>query len=140
MSTETPDTGVSAGVRIAIRPYIPAVSPRLKILLALIFATFAVLGATGAYLTSVRLLEYFTGQTYTKPFKYWMLIGHIGVGVLMTAPFIMFGVLHWLTARTRSNRYAIKLGIILFFTGLLVCASGYALVRLEGMPQLRTDS
>ena len=39
------------------RPYEPAVSPRLKILLAFIFAGVALLGATGAYLAAVRLLD-----------------------------------------------------------------------------------
>src|SRR5579864_6103989 len=93
------------------RPYIPAVSPRLKFLLALIFAAFAVLGASGAYLSSIRWLDALTGRTYTTPFKYWMLILHIGVGLVALLPFFVFGILHWRSAHNRPNRYAVKLGI-----------------------------
>src|SRR5262245_12673185 len=129
------------GLRDAMgRTYIPAVSPRLKILLALIFLAVAVLGASGAYLTSIRLLDSFSGHTYTKAFKYWMLLAHIGVGLVMLIPFLAFGIQHWRTALNRPNRFAVKLGILLFSVGVLVCASGLALIRLDGMPQFRTDS
>src|SRR5205085_7802939 len=78
MNDVNPFADVDTGLRDAFgRPYVPAVSPRLKLVLALIFAAVAVLGASGAYLSSVRLLEFVSGQTYTKPFKYWMLIGHV---------------------------------------------------------------
>jgi tetratricopeptide (TPR) repeat protein len=122
------------------QPYLPAVSPRLKILLALIFATVAVLGATGAYLSSIRMLDLLSGRTYTTPFKYTMLIAHVGVGVLMTLPFLVFGAAHWWTARTRPNRKAVRLGVILLAAGIFVCLSGFALIRLDGLPQLRPDT
>ena len=38
--------------------YEPAIGPRLKVLLFAIFASVAFLGATGAYLTSIRVLEW----------------------------------------------------------------------------------
>src|SRR5262245_21087663 len=123
MTALNPFAAESAGLRDAFgRPYIPAVSPRLKLLLALIFATFAVLGATGAYLTSIRLLDLSSGQTYTTPFKYWMLLGHVGIGLVMLLPFLLFGLLHWRSAYSRPNRRAVRLGIILFVVGILVCA------------------
>lgn len=122
------------------RPYIPAVGPRLKILLALIFAAVAVLGASGAYLASIRWLDALTGKTYTTSFKYWMLILHIAVGVVMLLPFLAFGIVHWRTARNRPNQYAVKLGILMFLTGVAVCLTGIALVRVDGMPQLRTET
>ncbi len=122
------------------RPYIPAVGPRLKLLLALIFAAFAVLGASGAYLSSIRWLDALSGRTYTTQFKYWMLLLHIGIGLIALLPFLVFGILHWRSARTRANRYAVKLGIILFLTGVLVCLTGVGLIRLEGVPQVRTGT
>src|SRR5262245_31307022 len=122
------------------RPYIPAVGPRLKILLALIFAAVAVLGASGAYLSSIRWLDALSGHTYTTPFKYWMLIFHIAVGVLALIPFLVFGIAHWRSARNRPNQYAVKLGILMFLTGVLVCATGVGLVRIDGLPQLRTET
>jgi hypothetical protein len=122
------------------RPYVPAVGPRLKVLLALIFAAVAVLGASGAYLASIRWLDALSGHTYTTPFKYWMLIFHIAVGVVMVVPFLAFGVVHWTTARNRPNQRAVKLGILMFLTGVLVCATGVGLVRIDGLPQLRTET
>ena len=109
MTAPNPFATTDTGLRDALgRPYIPAVSPRLKIILALIFAAVAVLGASGAYLTSVRLLDDFSGQTYTKPFKYWMLLGHTVVGQMMLTPFVAFGILHWKTAFSRPNRRAVR--------------------------------
>src|SRR5262249_37524224 len=65
---------------------------------------------------------------------------HVAVGLVMFLPFLVFGILHWRTAWSRPNRYAVKLGVLLFLTGVAVCATGVALIRLEGMPQLRTET
>src|SRR5262249_45007134 len=108
------------------KPYIPAVSPRLKVLLAFIFLAAAALGATGAYLSSIRWLDSLTGRTYTTPFKYWMLLAHIVIGLVALLPFLAFGFLHWLSARKRTNRLAVRLGIVLFLAGVLVCLTGIA--------------
>ena len=45
-----------------------------------------------------------------------------------------------LTARKRKNRLAVKLGISLFLSGILVVLSGLALIQLSGLPQLPTGS
>jgi tetratricopeptide (TPR) repeat protein/uncharacterized membrane protein SirB2 len=122
------------------RVYVPAVGPRLQVLLAFIFAAVALLGATGAYLVAIRLLEWLRGQTYTNAFTLWMFIAHVGVGVVFVAPFLIFGFVHLATARKRPNRLAVRLGILLFLTGILVCLTGLALIQLEKMPQLPTSS
>ena len=121
--------------------YVPAIGPKLKVLLALIFASVAVLGATGAYLSAITLLNWLRApQTYTSPFTLWMFIGHVGLGVAAVLPFVVFGGYHWLTARGRRNRAAVRLGLLLFSAGILVCLSGLALIQLEGMPQLPTGT
>jgi tetratricopeptide (TPR) repeat protein len=122
-------------------PYVPAIGPKLRVLLLMVFALFAFLGATGIYLAAVSLLNYAQSPvSYTTPFALWVFLAHIAVGVLGTVPFVAFGAIHWLTARKRPNRVAVRLGIILFFSGLLVCLSGFALVQLESLPQLPTGS
>ena len=134
-------TSPNTGLRDAFgRPYIPAVSPRLKVVLAAIFAAVAVLGASGAYLSSIRLLDLFSGKTYTTPFKYWMLIVHVAIGAVMVVPFLAFGIAHWISARSRPNRHAVRLGLWMFAVGVLVCVTGIALIRLDGMPQLRSET
>src|SRR5262245_50045897 len=130
-----------AGLRDAWgQPYIPAVSSRLKVLLAFIFLAVAALGATGAYLSSIRWLDSLTGKTYTTPFKYWMLLAHLVIGFVALVPFLAFGILHWYSARTRPNRLAVRLGVSLFLVGVLVCVTGIGLIRIEGLPQLRTET
>src|SRR5262249_3200577 len=76
------------------RPYEPAVRPRLKIVLAFIFVAVALLGATGAYLFTVRVLERSRGLQYTNQFSLWMFIAHIFIGLLIVVPFLAFGFLH----------------------------------------------
>src|SRR5262245_6832776 len=121
--------------------YVHAIGPRLKILLALIFAFVAILGATGAYLSAITFLNWYKApHTYTSPFTLWMFIGHVGVGVAAILPFLIFGTYHFLTARHRPNRVAVRLGLLMFGTGILVCGTGVALIQLEGMPQLPTGT
>src|SRR5207248_2759662 len=98
--------------------YEPAIGPRLKVLLFVIFGGVAVLGATGAYLVSISLLEWIRApRVYTTEFSLWMLFVHVFIGVLLTAPFIIFGTFHLATARHRKNRRAVKLGICVFVSG-----------------------
>jgi tetratricopeptide (TPR) repeat protein len=124
------------------RPYEPAVSPRLKVLLlALIFPSVGLLGATGVYLVAVRVMEWARRpQTYTNQFTLWMFILHVFVGVLLVLPFLFFGFAHLATARHRKNRLAVKLGITLLTASILVGLTGLALIQLEGMPQLPTGT
>jgi tetratricopeptide (TPR) repeat protein len=122
-------------------PYVPAIGPKLRVVLLLVFGLFAFLGATGIYLAAVTLLNYTQSPvSYTTPFALWVFLAHIVIGVLGTLPFVAFGGIHWLTARKRQNRVAVRLGIILFFAGLLVCLTGFALIQLESLPQLPTGS
>lgn len=122
--------------------YIPTVGPRLRVVLMLIFLLFAFLGATGVYLASISTLEATAsaGKTFTTHFSLNMLWVHIGVGVLFLVPFLFFGIIHYLQARTRPNRSAVRRGLLLFTVGLIVCASGLALIQLDGFPQLPTKT
>src|SRR5262249_37591154 len=105
--------------------YQPAIGPRLKVLLCIIFGGVALLGATGVYLVSISLLEWARApQVYTTGFSLWMLFVHVFIGVLLTAPFIMFGTIHLLTARRRKNKRAVSLGIGVFISGLIVLLTG----------------
>src|SRR3954465_12978950 len=72
--------------------YQPAVGPRLKYLLALLFFGFALLGATGLYLAALSLLNALhaphallndsdTPRKFGSVFTIWMLLVHVGFGV-----------------------------------------------------------
>jgi hypothetical protein len=58
-----------------------------------------------------------------------MFLLHLLLGLLLILPFILFGLLHQRRARRRPNRYAIRAGLGLFLTGLLLLLSGLILTR-----------
>ncbi|MCI0699509.1 MAG: cytochrome c family protein, partial [Planctomycetia bacterium] len=122
-------------------PYVPAIGPRLRILLYTVFAGFAFLGATGIYLLVIAVMNRVnTEQLYTTDFTFWMLILHIAVGAVGVVPYLLFGGIHMLTAWGRKNRVAVRLGVIVFLLGIVVIISGFALIQIEGLPQLPTGS
>lgn len=119
------------------RRYEPAIGPRLKAVLQVLFISFALLGASGAYQSSITFLNWLRSPvTYTNPFTLWVILFHIALGVAVVVPFLAFGSYHYLTARRRTNRMAIKLGVALFLVGIVVCLTGLALIQFDGMPKL----
>ncbi|MFL5245933.1 MAG: multiheme c-type cytochrome [Gemmataceae bacterium] len=122
------------------RVYEPAIGPRLKVYLAVIFAGVALLGATGIYLFALSALNFTTGRNYTSYFSLCMVFVHTYGGVLFVLPFIIFGLVHYATARHRPNRRAVRLGIALFSAGIIVCVTGLALVQVHDSLQLPTKT
>jgi tetratricopeptide (TPR) repeat protein len=134
-------TAPSTAQASAPRRYVPTVGPVLRVFLFLIFASFAVLGATGAYLGAITYMNWYdTSRLFTTPFTFWMLLVHCFVGLVAVLPFMIFAGAHLATAWKRTNRVAVRLGLVLFILGLVVCGSGLALFRLEGLPQLQTGT
>jgi hypothetical protein len=120
--------------------YEPAIGARLKILLAVIFASVAILGATGVYLVTITALERARGLTYTNQFTLGMFMAHVILGVAIVIPFLVFGFSHLASAHDRPNRVAVRLGIMLFVTSIVVGLTGLALIQLEKLPQLPTGT
>src|SRR4051794_32299414 len=103
-------------------PYVPAIGPKLRVLLLLVFGLFAVLGATGVYLGAVSALNWAKSPlSYTTLFSLWMFLAHIAIGVVGTVPFLAFGFIHWKSAHHRDNRVAVRLGVVLFLAGIVIC-------------------
>ncbi|SVC17014.1 uncharacterized protein METZ01_LOCUS269868, partial [marine metagenome] len=115
------------------RAYIPAVGPRLKRLLFVVFALFVLLAINAVYLAGVTVSEAVTGQTYQNWFYMNMFIVHLVLGVLIIIPILVFGILHMVKAYGRPNRRAIRAGVGLFAVALILLASGVVLTRLEGI-------
>src|SRR5262249_40668206 len=87
------------------KPYVPALGPKMKVLLFVIFACVALLGASGVYLAAISFLDWYAApQSYTTPFTFWMFLAHTGVGLAFLLPFFFFGGYHLATARKRENR------------------------------------
>lgn len=122
----------------APRPkHIPAVGPKLKRLLMVVFIILALLGANSGYLGAITALEYFTGDTFQDTFYLWMVLGHVALGLLLLAPFLAFGVIHMVTSWNRKNKRAIRVGYALFAACLVVLFSGLLLIRVVGVFDLK---
>ena len=121
---------------------IRVVGPRLRILLFLVFALVALLGANAVYLSSITALEWYTRQTYQDFFYQYMFLLHLVLGLLLIVPFIVFGIAHMWLARNRRNRRAVKIGYALFGLSIVLLVTGVLLMRVGGFdlrqPSART--
>ena len=114
------------------RVYTPAVGPRLRPLLWIILIGFALLGANGVYLSSVTALTWYLTTTQQTPFYMLMIALHLLLGFLLVVPFLVFGFAHLATSWRRPNRAAVRFGLALLATALVILISGLMLVRLGG--------
>lgn len=129
MSSSVQTPGVSPPAR---RKGTRVVGPRLRIVLYVVLALIAVLGANAVYLTAVTALEAFTGRTYQDYFYQYMFLLHLLLGLMLIVPFLAFGTIHLWLARNRRNRRAVNIGYALFVLSILVLASGVLLMRVGG--------
>lgn len=114
--------------------YVRAVGPRLRWLLYLIFALFALLAANSVYLGSIHFLEYLKGDpdvTYQNYFYMVMFGTHLGLGLLLILPVVVFGILHIRNAHNRPNRRAVRVGYLLWGISLAILFTGVALMRFD---------
>lgn len=115
------------------RKYVRAVGPRLRVLLFVVLCLVALLAANSLYLVSIRGLEWLRGQTYQNYFYQLMFLGHLVLGILLLAPFLVFALIHLVKARGRPNRRATRVGYGLFAVSLALLVSGVLLMRVEGL-------
>ena len=119
------------------RLYVRAVTPGLRKLLWIVFVLVALLSANAAYLSAITGMQWVTGEVYQTHFYFLMLLGHIVVGLLLVVPLIVFGGLHIRNAHGRSNRRAVRVGYVLFAVSIAVLVTGFALVRVENVIDLK---
>jgi hypothetical protein len=120
--------------------YVPALNTPLRFLLVIIFACVAFLGATGFYLLAIRGVEWQRNSVLQTEFSLWMTLAHVVIGLILVVPFLIFGLTHLITAWNRPNRVAVRLGITVLLLGLVAGVTGILLIRLEGLPQLPTET
>src|SRR6185503_15226785 len=105
----------------ARKRYVRAVGPRLRVLLYVIFALVALLGANSLYLASITFLEWIhrtEGTIYQNYFYMVMFGAHLVIGLLLVLPFVVFGVFHIKNSHDRPNRRAVRVGYLLFAVSL----------------------
>ena len=133
----TPAEAVTPETHAAKKLYIRAVTPGLRKLLWVVFVLVALLAANSSYLSSITLMQWATGEVYQTHFYFLMLLGHIAGGLLLVLPLLIFGGLHIRNAHNRRNRRAVRVGYVLFTVSIAVLATGFALVRVENVIDLK---
>src|SRR3954469_350023 len=99
------------------KKYVRAIGPRLRLLLYFIFAVVAILSANSVYLGAISFLEWIKSDpntTYQSWFYMLMFGTHLGLGLLLVLPVVVFGLIHIRNAHDRPNRRAVTVGYVLF--------------------------
>ena len=115
-----------------------AIGPKLRIVFNVVLTLLAVIGANSLYLAGVTFMQWWTKRTYEDQFYAWMFLFHIVVGLLIVLPFMVFGLIHMRNTKDRKIRRTVMIGYALFAVCILVLLSGFLLMRIEGMIDLKS--
>src|SRR5437763_13587675 len=100
---ETPDN-ITPSATPPKKKYVRAVGPRLRVLLYFIFGLVAILAANSVYLSAITFLEWLKtdpNTTYQTWFYMVMFGTHLGLGLLLVLPVVIFGLVHMRNAHNR---------------------------------------
>ncbi len=107
----------------------PVLSPALRRLLWVVLLGAGLMGVNSVYLLAVSVAERWSGAVLQDPLYLALFLGHLGLGLALMPPALVFGALHFRRARWRTNRYAIRAGVALYLTLLALFGSGLLLTR-----------
>lgn len=115
----------------------PPVDDTLRRWLVVSLVLVALLVGNSLYLLAVRLLGRVAARSLEDPTYLWMFLGHLALGLLLLLPFAWFAASHLARSRSHPNRQAARVGWALLGASLVALVSGVALIRLEGLWDLR---
>jgi len=115
-----------------------AIGPKLRIVFNVVVALLTLIGANSAYLSGVTFLQWWTSRTYEDLFYAWMFLAHVVIGTLIVVPFLVFGIIHLRNTKDRKIRRTVMIGYALFAVCLLVLISGFLLLRIDGLIDLKS--
>lgn len=110
----------------------PVITRGMRRLLVVVLVVISLLVADSVYLGVVSFVQWLNDQIIENAFYQMMFLVHLVLGVLVVVPTLIFGAMHLRRAVSRPNRTAVRLGLGLFITILLLFISGIALTR--GLP------
>ncbi len=109
---------------------LPAVlSLPLRRLLGLLAILFGLLAINSLYLVAVTAGEWVSGEILENQVYLLMFLLHLAIGLFLVIPLVLFGILHLRRAWCRPNRWAVRAGLGLFITLVLLLLSGILLTR-----------
>ena len=104
----------------------------LRRFLIVILVATSLLIVDSIYLGSVTFIQWLTDEQLENQFFLAMFLLHLVLGFLLIVPIIVFMALHLRRAIQRPNRLAVRLGLSLMISVLVLIISGIALTR--GLP------
>ncbi len=125
------------------QPASQVLSPALRRLLTVVLVLFGLLVINSLYLVAINLAGQGT-QSFENYFYLLAFLVHLILGLLLILPALLFGALHLKRAwRWRQrNRYAVRAGLALYTTAILVLLTGLLLTRFGFFevndPQIRS--
>lgn len=107
-----------------------AIGPKLRKIFYVLLFLVALLGANSIYLVSITVYDWLSGETLENWFYQYMFLAHLVLGIVLLAPFILFGIVHIYNTKNRLNRRAVRVGYALFITSCILLVSGILLLRI----------
>ena len=77
----------------------PVITPALRRLLGVVLVLGGLLAINSLYLVSVTVAEALGGRTLQNAFYLDMVLAHLGLGLVLLLPALVFGALHFRRAR-----------------------------------------
>ena len=108
------------------------VGPGLRKLLVAVLVLFSLLVVDSVYLATITFLQWLNDVTLENAVYQTAFLAHLVLGVVIIVPSIVYAILHLRRAIDRPNRIAVRLGLVLFATLIVVLITGIALTR--GIP------
>ncbi|MCP4833177.1 MAG: hypothetical protein GY895_00290 [Phycisphaera sp.] len=109
----------------------PVVTPALRVWLRIVLALFGLLAIDSLYLSAVDIAAWWTGEAREDQAYLWAILLHLGLGLLLLIPFVVYGARHAWRGRFRPNRRAVAVGWGLLWVGVALLVTGVLLVRIE---------
>src|SRR6056297_3572735 len=116
------------------------ITPRLRVLLVVVLTLFGMLAANGLYLSAVTWIQHFTGRVLEDHFYQLMFLGHLGLGLLLIVPTVVFGFAHMWRAKNRRSRRAVRIGYALLTIAIVILVSGILLMRIGSLNLTSPDA
>ena len=101
----------------------------MRRLLAFILALTGLLAINSLYLVSITITERISGEGLQNFWYLTLFLVHLLLGLSLTLPFLIFGLLHLRRAWRRPNRYAKRAGLGVYLSAIALIVSGILLTR-----------
>jgi tetratricopeptide (TPR) repeat protein len=108
-----------------------SVGPKLRVVLWILFVFVAAIVPNSLFMAGMTFMSWRTGTSYEDSFYLWNYFVHIVLGLLIVVPFLAFVAVHIRNTWTRKNWRAIRAGYAVFFAGLVVLVTGFAIPLLR---------